>query len=405
MTDGGAVYRVLIVEDEVDIAEELSEMLGEELSDLGTLDIHVENDFDEAERLLETQLFDLVVLDVRDATRGGSTAHPNLQGRELYDRIAKTRWVPVVFCTGLAEQVNDLAQPPLIQVVPKNRLDDAVTAIREGLESGVPVLTRHITALVDEHVRGFLRDEIAPNWDRLEAVDRSQIAPVLVHRLAAWLKENAAEALGAALGSSEDRVMGHASTARMYLMPPVTKHVTAADILRDPQDGWWLVLTPACDLYEDLLSGGNRTAKAEYVRLAKAVPLSEAPLIARWVKAGSPIKGSKERNAALEMFRDNNARYRILPKYLDIPDLLVDFEIVQSVPLAEVRSWTQVATLDSPFAEAMLTSHGHSVARIGTPVVDYENIKQSLGLDGKGKAAEQKPVPNPRTTTKDAKQS
>lgn len=405
MTDGGAVYRVLIVEDEVDIAEELSEMLGEELSDLGILDIHIENDFDEAERLLETQVFDLVVLDVRDATRRGSTVHPNLQGRELYDRIAKTRWVPVVFCTGLAEQVSDLAQPPLIQVVPKNRLDDAVTAIREGLESGVPVLTRHITALVDEHVRGFLRDEIAPNWGRLGVIDRSQIAPVLVHRLAAWLKENAAEALGDALGSSENRVMGHASTSRMYLMPPVTKHVTAADLLRAPQDGWWLVLTPACDLYEDLLSGGNRAAKAEYVRLAKAVPLSEAPLIARWVKAGSPIKGSKERNAALEMFRDNNARYRILPKYLDIPDLLVDFEIVQSVPLADVRSWTRVATLDSPFAEAMLTSHGHTVARIGTPVVDYENIKQSLGLDGRGKAAEQKPVPNPRTTTKDVGQS
>jgi hypothetical protein len=254
-------------------------------------------------------------------------------------------------------------------------------------------------------VRGFLRDEIAPNWDRLAAADRSQIAPALVHRLAAWLKENAVEALGAVLGSSEDRVMGHASTARMYLMPPVTKHVTAADVLRDPQDGWWVVLTPACDLYEDLPSGGNRAAKAEYVRIAKAVPLSEAPLIARWIEAGSPVKGSRERNAALEMFRDNNARYRILPKYLDIPDLLVDFEIVQSVPLAEVRSWTRVATLDSPFAEAMLTSHGHTVARIGTPVVDFENIKQSLGLDGKGKAADQNSVPNPRTSTREVKES
>ncbi|MFF7649147.1 hypothetical protein ACFZCY_04695 [Streptomyces sp. NPDC007983] len=404
MTDGGAVYRVLIVEDEVDIAEELSDMLVEELSDLGRLDTHVENDFDEAERLLEAQAFDLVVLDVRDATRGGSPAHPNLQGRELYDRIAKTRWVPVVFCTGLAEQVSDLAEPPLIQVVPKNRLDDAVTAVRNGLESGVPVLTRHITALVDEYVRGFLRDEISPNWPRLAAAERNQIAHALVHRLAAWLKENAVEALGAVLGTSDDRVMGHASTARMYLIPPVTKHVTAADILRDPQDGWWAVLTPACDLYEDLHSGGNRVAKAEYVRLAKAVPLSEAPLIARWIEVGSPVKGSKERNAALEIFRNNNARYRILPKYLDIPDLLVDFEFVQSVPLAEVRLWTRVATLDSPFAEAMLTSHGHTVARIGTPDVDFENIKQALGLDGKGKAADQKSVPNPRTTTKDAKQ-
>jgi hypothetical protein len=138
-------------------------------------------------------------------------------------------------------------------------------------------------------------------------------------------------------------------------------------LARDPQDGWWLVLTPACDLYEDLPGGGNRAAKAEYVRLAKAVPLSEAPLIARWIEAGSPGKGSRERNAALEMFRDNNARYRILPKYLDIPDLLVDFEIVQAVPLAEVRSWTRVATLDSPFAEAMSPDSGPGDQHVGWP--------------------------------------
>ncbi|WP_159394163.1 hypothetical protein [Streptomyces sp. NRRL S-495] len=396
---------MLIVDDEEDIAEELAGMLVDELADLGALETHVETDFESAEELLGREAFDLVLLDVRDATGDGGSSQANVRGRELFDRIRKTRWVPVVFCTGLAEHVRDLEQPPLIQVVRKNRLDDAVTAVRKGLESGVPALSRGITKLVDVQIREFLRDEISPNWERLADADKNQIAAVLVHRLAAWLKENAVHALDAALGMTMGDIAGDATTARMYLMPPVTKHVTAADVLRDQEDNWWVVLTPACDLYEDppTSNGGKRrTAKAEFVRLAQAGPLEDALEITRWRAASSPADG-KERNAALNLFRRDNARYRILPKFLDIPDLLVDFENVQSIPLAEVRGWKRIATLDSPFAEAWLTSHGHTVARIGTPEVDYENIKQSLGLS-KSKSLGGDVVPAPRSTATDAKQ-
>lgn len=92
------------------------------------------------------------------------------------------------------------------------------------------VRERHLSQRAPEPEGTFDHRALAPS----SGVVTAARSPRSRAPLEAWLKENAAETLGAALGSSEDRVMGDASTAWMYLMPPVTKHVTAADLLRDP---------------------------------------------------------------------------------------------------------------------------------------------------------------------------
>ncbi|WP_371095859.1 hypothetical protein [Streptomyces sanglieri] len=381
MTEGGAVFRILVVDDEEDIAGELKDMLEEELSDLGSISIETEQDFGEAELILAREQIDLVVLDVRDSSQGPGIV-PGLErrGRDLYDRIAKTRWVPVIFCTNVPGQVQDLEAPPLVQVVTKHRLDEVLEAVRIGLQSGVPSLTRRLGDLMDREIRDFLRDVIAPNWPGMAEADQQQIAPLLVHRLAAWLKENAIRELDGALDGADGTVVGHSSAARTYLKPPVTLHLTAADLLRDPEGSWWLVLTPACDLYEDPPvphpSRPLRKAKAEFVRVAKAGPLFESTLVAKWREEGT----NKNRDALLRVFRTDDNRFQLLPQYLDIPHLLLDRENVKSVPLAEARSWDRVATLDSPFAEATLTAHSHAVGRIGTPDLVFEQLKVELGL-------------------------
>ncbi|MGP4113647.1 hypothetical protein ACTWP5_22400 [Streptomyces sp. 4N509B] len=394
MTPSPVNHRLLIVDDEADMAERLQEMLTEELADLGDLSLQRRESFDEAEHLLSREQFDLVILDVRDSGGNGDLARTlEGRGRELFERISGSRWVPVVFYTGVPEQVRSLEQPPLVQVVTKNRLPEIVEAVRVGLESGVPSLTRRIGELVDGVLRSFLRDEIAPHWSDLSENDRDEIAPVLVHRLAAWLKENAIRELDRVLDGSGGSTVGHSSAARVYLKPPVTHHVTAADILLDPAGQRWLVLTPACDLYEDppsAMVASPRTAKAEFVRLAKADPLSESQLV-REVKAGV-----RSKDQLRDIIREKSNRFRILPKYLDIPDLLVDFENVTSVPLSDVSTWGRVATLDSPFAEAWLTTHSRVVGRIGTPDIRLEHIEQEFNLVKIKKARKQISLPGPR---------
>jgi CheY-like chemotaxis protein len=374
-------FRVLIVDDEPDIAENFQRLLTLRLRDLGAVRIETEDDFAEAERRLEHEQFDLVILDVKD---GGGTlgdAAADERGRDMYERIAQKCWIPVIFCTGFPQRVESLKHPPLVNVVTKNRLPDLIEAVRQALQSGVPSLTRRLGELTDSFVREFLRDTVAPNWQDMAESDQQEIALVLVNQLAAWLKENAVQKLDSVIAVGGGSAVGHASAARVYLKPPVTHHVTAADILRDPNGDHWLVLTPACDLYEDpqAANGGvGRRAKAQFVRVAKTHVLHTSPPVVEWQENG----GSKQR--VNDLFRTDNNRYRVLPKYLDIPDLLVDFEEVRSEPLDTVKDWERVATLDSPFAEAMLTGHSRAVGRIGTPDINFELLKEELGLKGNG---------------------
>lgn len=394
MTLSASDVRVLIVDDEPDIAEELQKLLTRKLKDLGTVYIETENDFTEAERRLEHEQFDLVILDVKDGGSGLADTDADERGRDMYKRVAQRCWVPVIFCTGFPQRVESLKRPPLVNVVTKNHLQDLTEAVRQALQSGVPSLTRRLGDLTDRFMRTFLRDTIAPNWQSMAESDQQEVALVLVNQLAAWLKENAIRELDSLIAAAGvGSTVGDASAARVYLKPPVTRHVTAADILLDPEQNYWLVLTPACDLYEDpntTKAGGGRTAKAEFVRMARAHILHTSRPVVEWQEKG----GSKQRVS--DLFRTDNNRYRVLPQYLDIPDLLVDFEDVQSAPLDIARGWKRVATLDSPFAEALLTGHSRAVGRIGTPDINFERLKVELGLKGGNSQGGRPSVPTAR---------
>ncbi|MFD0024502.1 hypothetical protein [Streptomyces sp. NPDC058382] len=387
MTTADAAYRVLIVDDDAKMTEDLRGLLTEELADLGVIQFEVEQDFATAEERLNQEDFDLVILDVRDVTEGSPSADAEGRGRELYKKIASVRWVPVVFFTGVPQQVRGLEEPPLIRVVTKNALDDIAPAVREGLLSGVPALTRRISGLVERQVRDFMRDVVAPHWTEMAAADPNEIAPVIVNRLAAWLKENGLHELDRVVEGDLVATARRSEAARVYLMPPVTHHLTATDLLIDPQGGWWLVLTPACDLYEDRPESRvskPRVAKVQYVHLAKADRVftdegnsSESPAIVAWQ---SSAKSNRDKGLAQRAFRVDDNRYRALPRYLDVPDLVIDFENVSSVALDEARGWKRVATLDSPFSEAMLIAYSRSVGRIGTPDLSFDEVQMRLGL-------------------------
>ncbi len=366
-------HHLLVIEDEADLAEELAEMLREDLEHLGTIQPEIELDFDRAERRLETESFDIVVLDVNLKRSGAGRGEDPNRGRDLYQRIAAVRWVPVVFCTAYPERVRELESPPLVQVVNKSHLSEVVQAVEAGITCGVPAVTRALETQLQRHLRNFLRDVVAPRWAEMEDADRAEIGYVLVNRLSAWLKEQAVIELRGYLGTTDGTAVGTAAAARVYLYPPVTSHLTATDLVVDPDGCWWLVLTPACDLYEDPPSAARpRTAKAEYVRVARADIAEESPVVAAF------LQGQADRNKLDAVFRTDSNRFMYLPHYLTVPDLLVDFENVKSIPLGEARAWQRVATLDSPYAEAALAAHSRAVGRIGTPDISADRVKAEL---------------------------
>ncbi|MFC9398543.1 hypothetical protein ACFTWS_36125 [Streptomyces sp. NPDC057027] len=393
-------YRVLVVDDDPRMVARVKELLRDDLpEDLRNVEFEETEDFETAQKLLTEKDFDLVVLDVRDAPHGRSSAEYEARGHALYDVIAETRWLPVVFFTGVPQQVRDLEAPPLVSIVTKNDLDQLGPAVEAGLRSGVSGLRRRITELVETKTRVFMGRTVAPHWREFAHADPDELAMVIVNRLAAELRENALIEMGYTKDGAAEPGADHAPAARLYLMPTVTGYLTATDLLVDDQDQWWIVLTPACDLYEDDPKNvtNPRKAKAEYVRLAKADRVltksggSESPAVIKLVD-GNP--SNSEKNAAKAAFSDKQNRYRYLPGFLDIPDLLVDFENVCSVPLKDMESYRRVATLDSPFSEWMLNAYSRSVGRIGIPGISTEEILTRLGM-GKQKKAVPKQAAGP----------
>ncbi len=359
----------MIVDDERDLAEGFADILKEDLD--GSLRIDIFEDFDEAERRLEEDSYDLVVLDVRLRIKG--VEEDQDRGRRLHDAIAKVRWVPVVFLTALPEAVRDLEQPPLIRVVNKSDLSEAVQAVQEALASAIPSVTRLLGGIVDREVRGFLRDVVSKHWTEMAERDHEELMLVLVNRLAAWLKENAAAELASELQGRLGSSVDQASAAQVYLYPPVVQHLTCCDLLRESDSEYWLVLTPACDLVVQQAGPGQaeRMPEISAVRLVRAHILRSAPPVVLY-------RDKKINKDKLKAALKGTKRYRLLPRYLSIPDLLVDFEQIRSAALDEVRSWSRIATLDSPFAEAMLTEFSHSAGRVGTPNVETQGILDAI---------------------------
>ncbi|MET8367506.1 response regulator [Micromonospora sp. NPDC005194] len=360
----------MIVDDEKDLAEEFALILVEDLDD--TLQIEVLDSFDEAEQRLETESYDLVVLDVRLKNLHGQDDEE--RGRRLYERVARVRWVPVVFRTAVPAIVSDLGQPPAISVVLKGETEEEIRVVREALASAIPTVTRLLGQIVDREVRSFLRDVVAQHWNEMGVRDHEELVLVLVNRLAAWMKEHAVAELSTKLQGKLGTSVGQASAAHVYLYPPVVDHLTCCDLLLENEEAYWLVLTPTCDLIPVEGGGGRLRSDLSTVRLARAHTVADSPVVA-------DFRIGKIRKEKLAGALRGTRRYRFLPRYLDIPDLLVDFEQVHSLPIDAVQEWRRIATLDSPFAEAMLTAFSHSVGRVGTPDLETAAVFQALTAD------------------------
>ena len=100
-------------------------------------------------------------------------------------------------------------------------------------------------------------------------------------------------------------------------------------------------------------------------------PVESVPGQALKERANSKNKGNFK-NA----LRGRLSRYFHLPAFRDVPNLLVDFDQVTSLPYDEVNNleWERVATIDSPFCEALLQHFGHGAARIGVEDLPVDHL-------------------------------
>ena len=377
--------RILHVDDEDDVRESVKEFLeGENIPDWGRPEVVGTGDFDEALRLLEAERFDLVILDVRRGSRDDDGISVEQEaGVRTLAAIKARRFVPIVFWTGLPGNVDP--EPPLITVGEKTeRLPVLADLVRGSFATRLPALNRALRRMVEDEQRRYMWDFVSKHWETLQEVgDHTAVAYLLARRLARSISGQGIVAMAHALGENVEALVpsGDIHPVEIYLQPPLgDQELLAGDILKGcagGRDGWWLTLTPSCDL----VNVPGRKKKAEFVLLAVADALPDHAFFQGWI-AAEPGKDKSAMQRVEGLVKQKTGgqddRWLYLPAALAVPHLVVDMQRLVSIPCDEAKALRQVASLDSPFAEEAVNRFNRYYGRIGTPNFDPVPLMSAL---------------------------
>ena len=365
-------WSVMLVDDEPDACRSLKELIeGEHLTDRGDIaTVTAVSDFGQARSILDSGRYDLAILDVNDGGRGFEA------GKTLQENIADVRFVPIIFHTGWPDHVRELENPPFIQIAPKDeRPETLLEAIRKVFSSDLPAVNRALIKHIDKIQREYMWEFVAKNWTEIGGQDdRASIAYLLARRLASSLSDHSIAQFARELaGQFEESSRGRVHPMQYYVMPPMKEPPRmAGDIYRGvlaEEHGYWVMLTPSCDLVQD---------KAERLVLAACRPLAKQKEYKLWAGRDSG-RGNLKRLLSNNRVTQSD-RFFYLPSALSIPDLIVDLQEIVSIAPDDFSAgeFIRLATLDSPFAEALTYRFTRFFGRIGTPDLDTDLVINRL---------------------------
>jgi CheY-like chemotaxis protein len=385
--------QILHVDDDPDALNNVRDFLqGEDIPGWGRPQVTSIESFDDALAQLEARRFDLMILDVRLGGHEGRDIAPGEEeGALTLARIKERRFLPVIFWTGLPGKVEHLRTPLVHALEKSGGLDTLIASVRELFATRLPTVNQALRRLVEDEQRRYMWDFVASHWDELRAgADEMALAYLLVRRLGRSLSGPGIHRLAAELGEGarDAPAPEKIHAAEMYLIPPLQDtQPGVADLYRErveaeaDADHWWLVVTPSCDLQWD---------KAEFVVLAACTAIRRDQRITNWWASDN----SDNRRAVRDLVAHNTGgqhdRNLYLPAAPTIPDLIVDFQRLRSITTNELSEMERVASLVSPFAEAVVSRFTRYFGRVGTDDLDVDAIMARLKNAGPADASQGK---------------
>lgn len=368
-------WKVLVVEDMADIAAQIRESAdaGGWVAAPESMEVESCENFADALRRVTEIRFDLLILDLKD-DREELPDEGELPGVKVFKEFQRHRFVPVIFYTALPNYVADRASA-FVKVVEKTGGIVALrAAVHEVFKTHLPALARHI----EDQQRKYMWEFVSDNWGDFQKLnERIDLAYLLARHLASFLSGPAIKKFIHQLEGSADE-SGEVHPLEMYLVPPSNDVPLAGDIRKrreGEQTTYWVILTPSCDFENE---------KAETVLLAHCRPLVDFPAYIEWL----PNKADKSKLGNLKALMGDNPpkaqpdRYKFLPGTFFLPDLVVDFQQTRCVAVTELANYEPVASLDSPYAEALSSKVGRYLGRVGAPNIDRDFVLRRLTQQG-----------------------
>ncbi|MEG4496638.1 response regulator [Microcoleus sp. F10-C6] len=375
-------WRLLFVDDEEDFCEQARDFFdNEEAITDGEASVQVTTltSFEEALNILENGRFDLIILDVR--LQSNEPQAEEEAGISTLEAIKRKRFIPIIFYTGVPHLVSSF-ETPLIKVVEKTEgFKGLQKVMKEIFTTQLPAVNRALIRHLETVQRDYMWDFVAKHWEELsDTHDHAGLAYLLARRLGVSLSGSGIYQLTKDLGGSINTVIreGCVHPMHYYVMPPLhLAHPLAGDIYKEnieEQVKYWIILTPSCDFAQK---------KVEEVLFARCELLSEQAEYKAWQSnLPNPSKSNEEKLKALlknNRQKSQQERFYFLPGTLALPDLLVDFQQLKTLQCKELEKpiqeiWERVASLDSPFTEALLARFTRYLGRLGTPDLDIDVV-------------------------------
>ncbi len=311
--------------------------------------------FNDVERTVVAFRPDVIVLDLF----AGSPVDGIAAGRDKLLRIWEQHFRPVIVYSAAPEAVEEgeYRDHPFIKYIKKGSGSELnVVAEILGFQPLLQVLHRARTRF-DEEFSKALRDAAplaSSDHERIEIVDR-----MARRRIAALIDE-------------ADAGEGSIHPWEQYVFPPVTTNLRQGDVLRqkgrEPLPEYYLiVLTPSCDL----VASDARPAKVERVLVAQCVNMGSA-----LERIGIQGTSSKARGRIGTLLSTGFERNVIpFPSLSDrIPLMAADVRRLNLLSFEHIREgYDIVASVDSPFREAIAWAYAQIAARPGLPDRDTES--------------------------------
>jgi CheY-like chemotaxis protein len=393
-------WRILFVDDDESFCKQAFDLFNDCKDEIvniddGDLEIITCTRPSQAFEELQKQLFDLIILDVKQNQTEDEEENEQA-GRIAFDAIKASRFVPVIFYTGLPDQVRDL-ESPTVRIVEKTAgILEVIEEARKIFESGIPAINRGLIRLLEEVQRNYLWSftEEYGKYHNGSLPDGATLSYLLTRRLAAFV--SGAEGITQLAQNIKDwgvqmevaEAQSKVNPLRCYIMPSLASTPRTGDIYKhDNQQGsaYLIVLSPTCDLVH---------GKIKQVLMASCRSLEEQQEFRSWKKElerNSDPKKIDEKLSSLKALISNNRdkRYGLrdaaffLPAALGLPNLIVDFRDLITLKAEELdpanpKSLRRIASLDSPFAESLLSRYIQFSGRIGTPDLHIDGILHSL---------------------------
>lgn len=322
--------------------------------------------FEQAKDEIRLFLPNVVVLDILTDTPDGQSSVE--ESSVIRDYIWNSRFCPVIVYSAQPERFpeNDLKHP-FVRAVKKGSYSV------DGLVKKLNDIKPHVSALADmeDSIRARLADamqHVAPY--AVEAhTDPNEVRETILRmgrrRLAAQM---------------DDVMFGDQSTLKsweMYLCPPVSADLQLGDVLRESAmeecrpEFFRLVLSPSCDM----VRAGRRSPKISNVLLARCCSITTA-LEGLGL---ADIKDSKLRDPSRLNLSQGYIDHLIhLPSLSGrIPTMAADVKDLELVSINRIAShqsvdsnsqqFSRVASIDSPFREAIMWSYVQTAGRPGLP--------------------------------------